>query len=87
MSFPTYTLKQGDTTQLLDHKKSEKVLDWIEKLNLNFSKAHDLIPLPVTENREVKFDAVSEFLFDHGVSSTSIEILSKEIDELIRVAK
>ena len=86
-SFPKYTLKQGDTTQLLDHKKSEKVLDWIKKLNLNFSEVPDLITLPPTGNREVKFDDVSEFLFDHGVSSTSIEILNKEIDELIRIAR
>ena len=56
-------------------------------MNLNFSKVHDLKLLPASKNREVKFDAVSEFLFDHGVSSTSIEVLSKEIDELIRVAK
>ena len=86
-SFPTYTLKFGDTTQLLDREKSKEVLDWINELSLNFFEVPDLITLPPTKNREVEFDDVSEFLFDHGVSSTSIEILSKEIDELIRVAK
>ena len=56
-------------------------------MKLNFSEVPELIPLPASKNREVKFETVSEFLFDHGVSSISIEILSKEIDELIRIAR
>ena len=86
-TFPTYTLNFGDTTQLLDHEKSKEVLEWIERLNLNFSEAQDLKQLPSSENRKVSLNDVFESLFDDGVSSTSIEALNKEIDELIRIAK
>lgn len=82
--FPVYTLKQGDTTQLLT---SEKVINWIDRLNLNFKSKRKLPRLPENENHEVDFDDVSEFLFDEGVSSNSIEALSREIDELVRIAK
>ncbi len=82
--FPTYTLKQGDTTQRLD---SKKVMDWLESLNLKFESNYDLTELPPYENDDIDFNEVSEFLFDQGISSTSIENLSKEIDELVRIAK
>lgn len=83
-SFDTYTLKQGDTTQKLD---SPVVTDWIESLNLNYDKTPQLTEFPVSENNAVDFESVSEFLFDNGISSNSIDILNKEIDELVRIAK
>ena len=82
--FDTYTLKQGDTTQQLD---SPVVTDWIESLNLNYDSNPPLSELPISENNVVDFESVSEFLFDNGVSSNSIDILNKEIDELVRIAK
>lgn len=82
--FDTYTLKQGDTTQKLD---SPVVTDWIESLNLDYINSPALTELPRTEDNTVNFESVSEFLFDHGVSSNSIDILNKEIDELVRIAK
>lgn len=83
-SFDTYTLKQGDTTQILD---SPVVKEWIESLKLNYDDVPPLIDLPISENNTVDFESVSEFLFDNGVSSNSIDILNKEIDELVRIAK
>ena len=67
-------------------------MDWLESLNLDLDAIYDLTiddlkKLPQCENDDIEFDAVSEFLFDQGVSSTSIENLSKEIDELVRIAK
>ena len=82
--FETYTLKQGDTTQRLD---SDEVLNWIETLNIEFNSNHVLTDLPEDKDYQINFVDVSEYLFDQGVSSNSIETLSKEIDELVRIAK
>lgn len=82
--FYTYTLKQGDTTQRLD---SKVVLDWIDSLNLNLQHKSELIKLPTNDGNDINFDSVSEFLFDNGVSNTSIEVLNREIGELVRIAK
>lgn len=83
--FPTYTLKRGDTTQKLD---SQVVADWIKSLNIPQSEINrELCELPEVSNNEIGFDEVSEYLFDQGVSSNSIETLIREIDELIRIAK
>ena len=82
--FDTYTLKQGDTTQRLD---SLIVEEWIDSLSLDYDDVTKPVKLPGPESTAVDFDSVSEFLFDHGVSSTSIDILNKEIDELVRIAK
>lgn len=82
--FDTYTLKQGDTTQRLD---SPVVKEWIKSLNLDYGNAAAPIKLPDSENNTADFESVSEFLFENGVSSVSIDILNKEIDELVRIAK
>lgn len=82
--FDTYTLKQGDTTQRLD---SVDVMNWIDSLSLNLQDVTDLPDLPEEDPNLVDFSEVSNFLFDQGVSSNSIEGLSKEIDELVRIAK
>lgn len=83
-SFPTYTLKQGDTTQRLD---SDAVVEWIASLNLDYNSVGELTELPLTKERSISFESVSDYLFDNGVSSASIETLSKEIDELVRIAR
>lgn len=83
--FPVYTLKQGDTTQKLD---SDIVSSWLKKLDINKKEYNrKLVELPRTNNDEINFDHVAEYLFDQGVSSNSIDTLQKEIDELIRIAK
>ncbi len=82
--FKTYTLRLGDTTQRLD---SDEVLGWIESLNLEFNSKHVITDLPEDSSSQINFVDVSEYLFDQGVSSNSIEALSKEIDELVRIAK
>jgi hypothetical protein len=82
--FKTYTLKQGDTTQKLD---SKVIQDWIISLDLNYESLSVLEKLPHSENNTTDFESISEFLFDNGISSTSIDILNKEIDELVRIAK
>lgn len=85
-SFPTYTLKQGDTTQKLK-SDSKIIIEWINSLDINLETDDPLVELPEELDRSVEFDAVSEYLFDKGVSSASIEALSREINELIRIAK
>jgi hypothetical protein len=81
--FDTYTLKLGDTTQILD---SAEVIQWIESLS-NKAISSELIQLPIAKKDNVNFDDISEYLFDKGVSSYSIDSLLREIDELIRIAK
>ena len=84
--FDTYTLKQGDTTQILD---SEVVREWLSKLEIPTGRITQEIPeLPDTRSAEdIKFDDISSFLFDHGVASDSIAKLLEDIGELVRIAK
>jgi len=84
--FPTYTLKQGDTTQRLD---SDEVMDWIAGLKVSAGDAkRRLTSLPdCTGVEEVSLETISDFLFDHGVASGSIGHLLDEMGELVRIAK
>lgn len=82
--FDNYALKQGDTTQKLS---SQTVLNWIESLKLDYGGSRSVKKLPSPTSDEVSFESVSGFLFDNGVSSASIDTLTKEIGELIRIAK
>jgi len=84
--FPTYSLKLGDTTQILD---SKLVTDWMESLLIPSEMVkRDLVTLPPdVENPWISLDDISEYLFNMGVASYSIEKLRSEIDELIRIAK
>ncbi|MDA1305295.1 MAG: hypothetical protein O2999_13535 [Nitrospirae bacterium] len=86
--FETYSLKFGDTVQFLD---SNEVKNWIAEISLDVDEnslenVKDLPKFP-TENNEVNLEAVSEFLFNRGVASTSIQTLLGEIGELSRIAK
>ena len=84
-TFPTYSLKQGDTTQKLS---SNIVIDWLKELSIkNAEYNRELATLPKSPGSEVNMDEISEYLFDQGVSSNSIEALITEIGELIRIAK
>lgn len=82
--FDTYTLKPGDTVQIMD---SQPVIDWIAALSID-QKAVDrpLIALP-TPSKNSDWNEISEYLFDQGVASNAIEKLTEEIDELIRISK
>lgn len=84
--FPTYAMKLGDTTQPLD---SNDVIKWLQHLNiLQKFYAQPLTQIPISSNNEgINYEEVSEYLFDKGVASNSIEALLKEIDELTRIAK
>lgn len=84
MSFPTYTLKLGNTVQLLD---SQPVMDWISGLLIEQQTIdRPLVSLPIP-SRDIEWNKVSEYLFDKGVASNAIENLTREIDELIRISK
>jgi hypothetical protein len=88
-TFDTYTLKFGDTVQIMD---SDIVRKWLGQLDIDeksYSRPIRELPSFSTdfELELVDFDAISEYLFDHGVASTSIQKLLDEIDELIRIAK
>ncbi len=81
--FPTYTFKQGDTTQPLT---AEEVLSWIEELNLTNSTKQSVSLLP-RSSPEIEFSDVFDFLFDEGVGTEAINQLMDEMTELVRIAK
>ncbi len=83
--FPAYTMKLGDTVQLLD---SQDVINWFQQLTVDSSASDVDIPdLPVPLDSGVDLDTIAEFLFDNGVASASIQGLTGEIDELFRIAR
>jgi hypothetical protein len=82
-SFQTYALKQGDTTQRLT---SGPVYEWVKSLDVPAESA-PLEELPLVDGTPFNLEELSEFLFERGVASGSIENLLREIDELIRIAK
>ena len=84
--FQTYTLKQGDTTQLL--KKNRDVNSWLRSLEIA-DEARSRVPVELPNplnNAKVSVDDISEYLFGKGVASTSISNLLNEIGEFIRIA-
>ncbi len=85
-SFPVYTLKQGDTTQSIN---SLIINNWLSDLNIPKEKySRELAIIPKSKiKKEITFEEISEYLYDKGISSNSIENLLKEIDELVRIAK
>lgn len=84
--FDTYAMKQGDTTQKLSQGP---VTDWISTITIHDDAfTRPLIDLPALKKQdEISVAEISEFLFDHGVASSSITNLLNEIGELIRIAK
>lgn len=84
--FDTYALKLGDTTQRLNQGV---VMDWLA--GGTFVDDGNDNPLPDLPNNseaeDVTLEEISDFLFDHGVASTSIGNLLSEIGELTRIAK
>lgn len=83
--FPTYTVKQGDTTQRLT---SKVVIDWMETLDVQDSVGRVPPQLPVYgPDKAVSSGDISEFLFDRGVASNTIRSLLYEIDELTTIAR
>jgi len=85
-AFETYALKQGDTTQKLGEGT---VMEWLRSLVIpldSSARVLESLPAPTTQN-EIGVTEISDFLFDHGVASSSIAALLKEIGELTRIAK
>ena len=84
VSFPVYTLKLGDTVQIMD---SQPILDWISDLSMDHKpEEKELSKLP-SPSKDIEWDSVSEYLFDEGVASNAIKSLTQEIDELIRISR
>jgi len=84
-TFPTYTLKQGDTTQRLD---SSVIEEWLRGLEHEYER-HNSAPIALPDNNSdagIDLDDISRFLFDHGVASDSITGLVSDIGELRRIA-
>jgi predicted Mrr-cat superfamily restriction endonuclease len=82
--FDTYTIKQGDTTQVLNSKDVE---DWITTMNINpviLNRPLQELPKP---GKKIDQEEIAEYLFDKGVSSQSIQTLMNEFDELERIAR
>lgn len=84
-NFKTYTLKQGDTTQILS---SQTVSDWLESLNVNEEAFNrELVMLRTKNTPRVSHEEIADHLYNQGVSSNSIENLLHEFNELQRIAK
>jgi len=71
--FPTYSFKQGDTTQQLS---SNKIKVWADTLTQNIDPDFKLQTLPSAE-AEVSVPEIANFLFDHGVAAESINRLTE----------
>jgi hypothetical protein len=81
--FPKYTLKYGDTTQRIDSKQIDQ---WLSTIDFSVLPKLKLPDLPQSDNQPVDLNSIAEYLFDHGVASSSIENLVREIGELTRIA-
>ena len=88
MQFDTYAMKWGDTTQKLD---SVDVSAWLRNLDIPDTEyLKDLPQIPQSDNDdnfEIKLNDISEYLFDKGMASASIERLLDDIGELARISK
>ena len=87
--FDTYTLKLGDTTQRIE--PPDKLASWLDTLGLD-QPLGDLPALPKlgwdrAATLEVAPEKVGEFLFDAGVSASSIGELTDRVRELVRLAR
>jgi hypothetical protein len=82
--FATYDLKQGDTTQELT---GNNVLSWLNDLEIPDDRYKSEITELPKVGRFITQEEIAEYLFEEGVSSNSIEILTREFDELSRIAK
>ena len=82
--FGTYTLKWGDTTQVLD---APEVKSWLESLDVTDAD-HNIAPadLPGSGVSDITVNDISEYLFGKGVASASISNLMNEIGEFVRIA-
>ncbi len=82
--FKTYALKLGDTTQLMT---SEIVKDWLRQLDIPEEK-HNKMPVELPKaGHSTDQNEIAQYLFEQGISSNSIENLTKVFDELKRIAK
>ena len=82
--FETFTLKFGDTSQLLT---SQPVKDWLAKLEPNVVGGETTLPDLPSPGGDSVLDSIWEYLFDEGVASDSISGLRNQVDEFIRIAK
>jgi hypothetical protein len=61
-------------------------MNWIQSLSLNFSSSRRLKKWPNKADQSTNFEKIAEYLFETGVSSSAIDSLSREMDDLIRIA-
>lgn len=82
--FGRYTLKWGDTTQVLN---APEVISWLESLDVtDTGQDYTPIELPSSGTANLTIDDISEYLFGMGVASASISNLMNEIGEFVRIA-
>jgi len=83
MRFPPYTMKLGDTVQVLD---AQPVIEWIKGLTIDEAAwTRPLKELPAAPE-EATWQEIAEYLFDRGIGDAAIEHLTGQIDELARIA-
>jgi hypothetical protein len=90
--FPAYTMKFGDTVQLV--KDAPELMRWLDQLPepTQDSLAKPLCSLPTSCNhaqrlQTVELKTIGDHLFDQGVSATFIDSLMSNINELMRIAQ
>jgi hypothetical protein len=82
-----WDLKQGDTTQSL--RGDGLVRDWLTALQVPQQRYSQALPdlSQLANETKISIEAVSDYLFDQGVASTSVSSLVDQIDDLTRIAK
>lgn len=81
--FTTYTLKLGDTAQIMD---APEVEFWIKSLSISDKELkRQIVDLP-EPSKGITIMEISGYLFDQGVASSAVDNVTEQIDDLIRIA-
>jgi hypothetical protein len=83
-TFDTYTFNFGQT---LTKGVDEGVAEWVRSLNLSYRTDNPLPALPESGGQDISIQDIGRHLFDAGVDSSSINELSRKIEELNRIAR
>jgi hypothetical protein len=88
-TFSSHTLKWGDTVQTMT---SSTVTEWLSTLPLDAELRRPLAELPKTcvsgqAGKATNMQEVADLLFDQGIGAQSIDDLTSQIDDHVRVAR
>ena len=90
-TFPSHTLKFGDTVQPLDTRQGQNtvVRDWISTLpdSQGYTALRELPQDIIGASNTPAIEDVADYLFDRGVASGSVSALVAEMNDLARLAR